>query len=77
MNIGNLYKIFARSLFFVALAILAVGFFEMAANLFGYTVLRGAYTTGRLVELSAALLIFVIAVLLRQIRDALTNQGSN
>ncbi len=77
MNIGNLYKIFARSLFFVALAILAVSFFEMAANLLGYTILRGAYTSGRLVELSAALLIFVVTVLLRQIRDALTNQGSN
>ena len=77
MNIGNLYKIFARSLFFLALAILAVALIEVAANLLGYTVLRGGYTGGRLVELSAALVIFVIAVLLRQIRDAFTNQGSN
>ena len=77
MNIGNLYKIFARSLFFFALAILAVAFIEVAANLLGYTVLRGAYTAGRLVELSAALVVFVIAVLLRQIRDTFTNPDSN
>jgi len=77
MNIGNIYKYFARSLFFFALAILAVALIEVAANLLGYTVLRGAYTAGRLVELSAALVVFVIAVLLRQIRDAFTNPGSN
>ncbi len=76
MNIDNLCKIFARFLFFLALAMLAVGFVEIAANLLGYTVLSRAYTGGRLVELSAALLVFVVAVLLRQIRDALANRGS-
>ena len=77
MNIDNLYKIFSRFLFFFALAILAVSFVEVAANLLGLTVLSGAYSGGRLVELSAALVVFVIAVLLRQIRDALTNRGSS
>ncbi len=77
MNIDNLYKIFARSLFFFALAILIVGLIEVAASSLGFTVLRGAYTGGRLVELSAALVVFVIAVLLRQIRDAFRNPGSN
>ena len=76
MNIDMFYRIFARSLFFLALAMLALGFLEIAANLLGFTVLRGAYSSGRLVELSAALLVFVIVVLLRQIRDALTNRGS-
>ena len=77
MNVDNLYKIFSRFLFFLALAILAVAFIEMAVNSLGYSVLSGLYTTGRLIELSAALLVFVITVLLRQIRDALRNQGSN
>ena len=77
MNIEYFYKIFARSLFFVALAILAIGFFELAANFLGYSVLNRAYTPGRLIEVSAALVVFVVAVLLRQIRDALTHQGSN
>jgi hypothetical protein len=76
MNIDNFYKIFSRSLFFFALAMLAVGFVEIAANLFGSSVLRGLYTGGRLIEVSAALLVFVVAILLRQIRDALTNRGS-
>lgn len=77
MNIDIFYRIFARSLFFLALAMLAFGFLEIAANLLGFSIMRGLYTAGRLVELSAALVIFVIAILLRQIRDVLTNQGSN
>ena len=77
MNVDNLYKIFSRFLFFLALAMLAVAFIEMAVSLLGYSVLSGLYSTGRLIELSAALLIFVITVLLRQIRDTLKNQGSN
>ena len=77
MNIDTYYKIFARALFFLALAILAVAFVELAANLFGSRVLTAGYTAGRLIEVSAALVVFVIAVLLRQIRDALTNRGSN
>jgi len=75
MDIGNYYRIFSRFLFLLALAILAVAFFELAANLFGYTVLRDVYSAGRLVEMSAALLVFVITVLLRQIRDALSTRG--
>ena len=74
MNIDFFYKIFGRSLFFFALAILAVGFIELAANLFGSSVLTGGHTAGRLIEVSAALVVFVIAVLLRQIRNALTSQ---
>ena len=77
MNIDIYYKTFARALFFLALAILAVGFVELAANLFGSSVLPERYTAGRLIEVSAALVVFVIAVLLRQIRDALTNRGNN
>ncbi len=77
MNIDIFYKYFARSLFFVALAILAVGFVELAANLFGSSVLSGGYTAGRMIEVSAALVIFVIAVLLRQIRDGRNDQGGD
>jgi hypothetical protein len=77
MNIDVFYKYFARSLFLVALAILAVGFVELAANLFGSSVLGGGYTAGRMIEVSAALVIFVIAVLLRQIRDGRNDQGGD
>ena len=77
MNIDIFYKYFARSLFLVALVILAVGFVELAANLFGSSVLSGGYTAGRMIEVSAALVIFVIAVLLRQIRDGRNDQGGD
>ena len=35
MNVDLIYRIFARSLFFLALAILAIGFVELVANLSG------------------------------------------
>ena len=77
MNIDVFYKYFARSLFIIALVILAAGFIELVANVFDYSVLGVGYTAGRMIELSAALVVFVIAVLLRQIRDGSTNRGSN
>lgn len=71
MNINTLYQIFARALFFIALGALCIAFIEQFANLLGSSIFNAAYTPGRLVELSAALLLFVITVLLRQIRDVL------
>ena len=77
MNVDLIYRIFARSLFFLALAILAIGFVELVANLFGTSVMSAGYTAGRMFEVSAAMMVFVIAVLLRQIRDALKHQGGD
>jgi hypothetical protein len=77
MNINTLYQIFARALFFIALAALCLAFIEHFANLFGSSVFNNAYTPGRMVELSAALLLFVITVLLRQIRDVLKKSDSS
>jgi hypothetical protein len=51
---------------------LGVGAFEQVSNWMGMTLLRGVYSSGRLIELSAVLLVFVITLLLRQIRDAQT-----
>jgi hypothetical protein len=58
------------------LAVIAAGFaiFERLANAMGYTFLRGAISGGRLLEISAILVTFVIALLLREIRDALRAQ---
>ena len=77
MNIDVFYKYFARALFIIALAILAMGFIELVANVFDYSVLGAGYSAGRMIEVSAALVVFVIAVLLRQIRDASTGRSSN
>ena len=69
MNLTSLIQLLSRLFFVAALGILGIALLEMLLNLFDYTVLRGQYSPGRLIELSAALLVFVIAVLLRQIRD--------
>ena len=76
MNLDTLYKFFARALFLIALATLSIAFIEHFTNLFGGSIFGQAYTPGRLVELSAALLLFVVAVLLRQIRDVLKKSDS-
>ncbi len=57
--------------FGIALVLLAISIVEKAATLMGLTVLGGAYTPGRLFELSTLLVIFVIALLLREIREEL------
>lgn len=72
MNMTLIYHLFARLFFFLALSLLGVAFIELVLNFSDYTILRGLYTAGRLIEVSAALLVFVIVVLLRQIRDGST-----
>ena len=62
---------FSRLFFFVALILLLVAVWDWVLHLFGYSLSFLPYQPGRLFEFSAILVIFVIAVLLRQIRDAL------
>jgi uncharacterized membrane protein YcjF (UPF0283 family) len=65
----------SRVVFSVALLFAGLAVFERAANAVGYTFLRGTFTGGRLLEVSAILVIFVIAVLLREIRDLLRTRS--
>ena len=76
MNMTMIYNLFARLLFFLALCMLGVAIIEILVTFWDYTILGGTYTAGRLIELSAALLGFVITVLLWQIRDGATTQSS-
>lgn len=65
-----------RMFFVIAFVLLAIAVSEVMANFFGYTItLRGTYTAGRLLELATFFLMFVVALLLRQIRDQV-NRGS-
>ena len=75
MNMTTIYHLSARAFFFLALGMLGVAIIETLVNLLDYTILRGIYTAGRLIELSAALLVFVITILLRQIRDGANSQS--
>ena len=77
MNLEFVYKHLARTLFIIASVAIAVAFLEWIGDFVGFSLIGDMYTAGRLVELSAALLVLVVAVLLRQIRDELrTGQDS-
>ena len=67
----NILSRIARIAFVLAVLCAGVAIFERASNAVGYTLLRGTLTGGRLLEASAILVIFVIALLLRDIRDQL------
>jgi len=58
----------SRLLFLGAFVLLALSMAEVVARQLGYTILR-TFSPGRLLEYAAILLIFVLALLLRQIRD--------
>ena len=77
MKFEFVYEHFARTLFIIASVAIAVAFLEWIGDFVGFSLIGEMYTAGRLVELAAALLVFVVAVLLRQIRDELrTGQRS-
>jgi len=72
MDLDRLSSVACRVGFFGAFALLAAAFLERGLNVVGYTILGvGSYAPGRLAEFAGILLIFVIALLLRQTRDLL------
>jgi hypothetical protein len=73
--VENLLSLVSRAMFALSFLIVGLAILERVAFALGYTLLRGAVTGGRLLELAAMLMIFVVAVLLRQIRDQLRAQS--
>ena len=71
---NNNLSLITRIAFIVAVAGAVLAIFERLAYAMGYTLLRGTISGGRLLEISAILAIFVIALLLREIRDLLRTQ---
>jgi hypothetical protein len=66
-----------RRLFFgVAFVIAAVAVIEKLANLFKYTLLKGAFVPSRLLEYAAVALLFAMAMQLHQIRLLLSGRSS-
>ena len=61
-----------RVLFAAAFVLAGVAIVEKLTNVLGYTILGANYEPSRLIELAVSALLFVIALLLRDIRDALT-----
>jgi len=62
-------SLISRAFFMAASVLLALSVLEAVARKLGYTILRSSFAPGRLLEYAAMLLVFVVAILLRQIRD--------
>jgi len=73
----QLTSIICRVLFVVAFLLAGLGVWERLIRMFGYTILGGTYTPWRLFEFSAVILLFVMALQLREIRISLRAKGSD
>jgi len=72
MNIESISSIVSRLFFVISFGLVGTAIVEWTVNLFGYTVFqRWTYTAGRLLEFAALLMVVVIALLLRQVREEL------
>jgi len=68
--INTLTSILSRLFFSVALILLLIAIIDWFMRLFGWTFSWLSYQPGRVFEFSAILMIAVIVLLLRQIREA-------
>lgn len=75
MSMVQLASIVSRVLFAGAFLLLAVSVLERIVVAFGYTILRGHLTGGRLLEIAAMIVVFVIPILLMQILEELKTRG--
>ena len=72
MDLQRVMSLVSRVFFVASFALLALAVLERLVNVFGYTFLGSTgYFASRLLEFAVILLVFVIAMLLRQIRDEL------
>ena len=70
MSQQSLASLFNRLFFLGAFVLFALAVVEKVANWSGYTLIGLRYSPGRLFEFSAIMLLFVITLLLRDIRGA-------
>jgi len=75
MGIDKLIGAAIRIFFLAAFALLLIAVWERIVNSFGYSFLGTTYTPGRMLEFAGVLLLFVIAGLLRQMRDERRSPG--
>ena len=72
----RLYSIVCRVSFIFAFILAGLAIWEKLANLFGFTLMRG-FPPWRLLEFAAVVLLFVIALQLREIKARFGAEGSN
>ena len=70
MNLESLASICNRLFFIGAFALFAIAMLEKLTNVLGYTIIGQSYSPGRLFEFAAIMLLFVITLLLRNIRES-------
>jgi len=73
MQLQKALSLINRLLFAVAFVLLGTAVLEKLVNLNGYTILGAHYTPGRMLEFSGIILLFVVSLLLRSIREELRN----
>ena len=76
MSFDKLSSLASRLCFFGAFLLLFLAVVEKIANVAGYTIMR-SYNPGRLLEFAVSLMVLVIALLLRQVREALRSDRSH
>lgn len=64
-------SLISRAFFVIAFVLFSLAVLERVANAFDYTILARTYTAGRLLEFAVVFLVFVIALQLRELRQAL------
>jgi uncharacterized protein YhhL (DUF1145 family) len=75
MNLEKLISMMSRLFFLAAFALLGLGLIEGVANATGYTIIRPfQYHAGRLLEFAVVLLVFVIAMQLREMKEELKSR---
>jgi hypothetical protein len=73
---GGWMSLLNRVLFLAAFLLLAIAVLDRLVNYFGYTILMGGYTSGRMLEFAGIMLLFVIALVLREARDELRRKAA-
>jgi hypothetical protein len=75
MNLEKLISMVSRLFFLGAFGLLGLGVMEVVANATGYTIITTfQYRAGRLVEFAAVLLVFVITMQLREMKEELKSR---
>jgi hypothetical protein len=76
MGSDRALSLLSRLFFIASFVLLAVAVLERVVNFFGYTFMGGGYTPGRMFEFAGIMLLFVIAILMRQTREELRGKKS-
>jgi hypothetical protein len=73
--VSKITSLINRTLFVLSFVLAAIAVLEKIVNLAGYTIVREAYSPARLLEVSVVGLVFVITLLLREIRHELEGKS--